>query len=85
MQIGKKFPNKGMNRKTKATNKIGLLKTNLISIRVTSPLFVTWDPNFHRIKESKPIPDLLFVLSGKGTRDVPGFVGVDTKVASETS
>ena len=41
MQIGKKFPNKGMNREIKATDKIGLVKTNLISVRVTSPLFGT--------------------------------------------
>jgi len=67
MQIGKKFPNKGMNRETKATDKIGLVKTNLISIKVTSPFFVTRDPNFLRIRELKPIPDSLFVLSHKGT------------------
>ena len=74
MQIGKKFPNKGMNKETKATNKISLVKTNLISIRVTSPFFVTWNPNFHRIRELKPIPDSLLVLSTKGTRDVPSFI-----------
>ena len=67
MQVGKKFPNNGMNRETKATDKIGLLKTNLISIRVTSPLFVTQDPNFHRIRELKPILDSLLVLFHKGT------------------
>jgi len=33
MQIKKKLPNKGMNRETKATSKIGLIKTNLISIK----------------------------------------------------
>ena len=36
MQIGKKVLNKGMNRETKATVKIGLVKTNLISVRVTT-------------------------------------------------
>ena len=75
MQIGKKFPNKGMNRETKATDKVDLVKTNFISVRVTSPLFVTRDPNFHRIRELKPIPDSLLVLSRKGTRDVPSFIG----------
>ena len=70
----KKFPNKGMNKETKATDKIGLVKTNLISIRVTSPFFVTRDANFHRIRELKPIPDSLLILSLKGIRDVSGFI-----------
>ena len=74
MQIGKKFPNKGMNREMKATGKIGLIKTNLIGIRVTSPLFVMWDPNFYRIRELEPIPDSLLVFSCKGTQDVLGFI-----------
>ena len=75
MQIGKKFLDKGMNIEMKATDKLGLIKTNLISIRVTSPFFVTWDPNFHRIRERKPILDSLLILSCKGTRDVLGFIG----------
>ena len=50
MQIGKKVLNKGMNRETKATVKIGLVKTNLISVRVTSPFLVIRDPNFYRIR-----------------------------------
>ena len=74
-----------MNKETKATDKIGLVKTNLISIRVTSPFFVTWDPNFHRIRELKPILDLLLILCSKGTQDVLSFIGVDTEVASETT
>ena len=74
MKIRKKFPNEGMNKKTKATGKIGLIKTNLIGVRVTSPLFVTRDPNFYKIKELEPIPDSLLVFSRKGTRDVPGFI-----------
>jgi len=75
MQIEKKFPNKGMNRETKATDKIGLVKTNLISVRVTNPPFVIWDSNIHRIRELKTIPDWLLVLSHKGTQDVPSFLG----------
>ena len=74
MQVRKKFPNKGMNREMKATSKIGLIKTNLISIGVTSSFFVTWDPNFYRIKELKSIPDPLLVLPREGTRDSPSFI-----------
>ena len=74
MQIRKKLPHEGMNRETKATGKIGLVKTNLIGIRVTSPLFVMRDPNFYRIRELEPIPDSLLVFSCKGTQDVLGFI-----------
>ena len=73
-----------MNKETKATDKIGLVKTNLISIKVTSPFFVTRDPNFHRIRELKPILDSLLILFSKGTRDVLSFIGVDIEVAFET-
>ena len=45
MQVIKKFPDKGMNRDMKATGKVGLV--TLVSVRVTSPLFVTGDPNFY--------------------------------------
>ena len=55
-----------MNRETKATSKIGLVKTNLIGIRVTSPFFVTWNPNFYRIRELKSILDPLLVLLREG-------------------
>ena len=58
MQIRKKFLNKGMNKEMKATSKIELVKTNLVSVRLTSSLFVTWDPNLYGIRELKPIPDL---------------------------
>ena len=75
MQVRKKFLNKGMNRETKATSKVGLVKTNLVSVLVTSPLFVTQDPNFYRIRELKPILDPLLILSYKGTRDIPIFIG----------
>ena len=75
MQIGKKFPIKGMNRETKAIVKIGLVKTNLIGIRVTSSFFVTQDPNFYKIRELKSIIDPLLVLLGEGTRDSPIFIG----------
>ena len=51
-----------MDRETKATGKISLVETNLINIKVTSSFFVTRDPNFHRIRELKSIPNLLFVL-----------------------
>ena len=85
MQIGKKFPNKGMNRETKAAGKIGLIETKLISIRVTTSFFVTQDPNFHRAMELKSILDPLLVLSRKKTRYVPGHIGVETKVASKTT
>ena len=51
----------------KATGKIGLIKTNLIGIGVTSSFFVTWDPNFYRIRELKSIPDPLLDLPFKGT------------------
>ena len=74
MQVRKKFSNEGMNRKTKATSKIGLIKTNLIGVRVTSPLFVTRDPNFYRVRELEPILDSLLIFSRKGTRDVLGFI-----------
>ena len=74
MQIRKKFPNEGMDRETKAVGKIGLIKTNLIGVRMISPLFVTWDPNFYRVRELEPIPNSLLVSSRKGTRDVPGFI-----------
>ena len=63
-----------MSRETKAIGKIGLVKTNLIGVRVTSPLFVTRDPNFYRVRELEPIPDSLLVFSRKGTQDVPGFI-----------
>ena len=63
-----------MSRETKATSKIGLVKTNLISVRVTSPLFVTRDPNFYRVRELEPTPDSLLVFSRKGTQDVLGFI-----------
>ena len=74
MQIRKKFPNKGMNRETKATTKIGLVKTNLFSIKGTGPLFVTWDPNLYRIRKLKPIPNPLFVLSHEGTQNCLSFI-----------
>ena len=64
-----------MNRETKATCKASLVKINLVSVRVTSPFFVTRDPNFYWIRELKPILDLLLVLSHKGTRDIPSFIG----------
>jgi len=79
MQERKKFPNKEMNGETKTTSKVGLVKTNLVSIRLTSPFFVTWDPNFYRICELKSIPDLLHVLSRKGTQDIPSFIGGGNK------
>ena len=47
MPVTKKFPDKGMNREMKATGKVGLVKITLVSVRVTSPLFVTRDPNFY--------------------------------------
>jgi len=74
MEVRKKFSNKGMNREMKAIGKVGLVKTNLVSIQVMSLLFVTRDPNFYRIRELKPIPDPLLVLSRKGTRDIPSFI-----------
>ena len=75
MQVRKKFPNKGMNREMKATSKIGLLKTNPVSIRVVGSLFVTRDPNFYRIRELKPIPDPFLFPSHEGTRNCLGFIG----------
>ena len=74
MQIRKKFPNEGINRETKATGKIGLVKANLVDVRVTSLLIVTRDPNFYKVRELEPIPDLLLIFSYKGTRDFPGFI-----------
>ena len=79
MKIGKKFPNKGMNRETKVTVKISLVKTNLIGIRVTSPFFIPRDSNFYRIKELKSIPDSLLVLPGEGTQDSPSLIGEGNK------
>ena len=67
MKVRKKFLNKGMNMETNAIGKVSLVKTNLVSIQVTSPLFVTWDPNFYQIRELKPILESLLVLSCKGT------------------
>ena len=67
MKVRKKLLNKGMNRETNATSKVNLIKTNLVSIQVTSLLFVTWDPNFYQIRELKPILESLLVLSCKGT------------------
>ena len=58
----------------KATSKIGLVKTNLIGIRVTSPLFITLDPNFYKVKELETIPASLHIFYNEGTRDVPGFI-----------
>ena len=75
MQVRKKFPNKGMNREMKATGKIGLIKTNLIGIGVTSSFFVTQDPNFYKIRELKSVPNLFLVLLRKRTRDVSSFIG----------
>ena len=83
MQIRKKFPNKGKNREMKATSKIGLVKTNLVNIRVTGSLFVTRDPNLYGIRELKPILNLLFILSRKGTRNCPGFIKVEGEATSE--
>ena len=83
MQIRKKFPNKGMNRETKATSKISLVKTNLVNIRVIGSFFVTRDPNLYGIRDLKPIPNLLFVLSRKGTQNCPSFVRVEGEAASE--
>jgi len=40
MQIEKKLPNKGMDRKMKAIGKISLVETNLISIQATSSFFI---------------------------------------------
>ena len=80
MQIGKKFPNRGMNKEnkeTKAASWIGLIETNLISIQMTSPFFVTWDPNFYKTRELKSIPDLLLILFWKGTQNGLGFIGKD--------
>ena len=51
-----------MNRETKATSKIGLVKTNLVSIRMTSSLFITCDPNLYKIRELKPIPDPFYEI-----------------------
>ena len=72
-----------MNRETKATSKIGLVNANLVNIRVTGSLFVTQDPNLYGIRELKLTPELLFILSCKGTRNCPGFVRVEGEVASE--
>ena len=83
MQVRKKFPNKGVNRETKVSSKISLIKTNLIGIRVTSSFFVTQDPNFYRIGEQKSIPDPLLVLPREGMRDSPSLIGVETEAASE--
>lgn len=67
----------------KAIGKVGLIKTNLVGVRMTSPVLVTQDPNFYRIRELKPIPDPLLVLSQKGTQNIPSFIGDGTKVASK--
>ena len=69
----------------KATGKIGLVKINLICIRVTSPLFITQDPNFYRARELEPILDSLLIFSHKGTRDVPSFIRGGTEMASKTT
>jgi len=74
MQIRKDFSNKGMSREMKATSKIGLVKTNLVDIRVISPMFVTRDPNFYRVRELKSIPNPFFVLSYEGIRNGLGFI-----------
>ena len=74
-----------MNRETKAAGKIGLIETNFISVRVTSSFFVTRDPNFYRARVLKSIPDPFLVLFRERTRDVLGLIGVETKVASETT
>ena len=79
MQVRKKFPNKGMNRETKATGKINLIKINFIGIRVTSSFFITQDPNFYRIRELKSIPDPLLILPYEGTRDSPSLIGGGNK------
>ena len=73
MKVRKKFLNKGMNMETNAICKVSLVKTNLVSIQVTSPLFVTWDPNFYQIRELKLILEPLLVLSCKGTWDIPSY------------
>ena len=59
---------------TRTTSEVGLVKTNFMSIGVTDPLLVTRDPNFYRIKELKPIPNLLLVLSHEGTQNFPSFI-----------
>ena len=64
-----------MNTKTKATSKIGLVKINLVNIRVIGCFFITRDPNLYGIKKRKPIPDPFFFLSYEGTRNCPGFIG----------
>ena len=62
-----------MDRKTKTTSKIRLI-TDFISVRVTSPILATRDPNLNRIRELKPIPNPLLNFLGEGIRDVPSFI-----------
>ena len=47
VQIRKKFPNKRVNRETKTTSEVVLVKTNFVSIGVTGPILVIRDPNLY--------------------------------------
>ena len=62
-----------MDGKTKTTSKIRLI-TDFISVRVTSPILATRDPNLNRISELKPIPNPLLIFFEEGIRDVSSFI-----------
>ena len=62
-----------MDGKTKTTSKIRLV-TDFISVRVTSPILATRDPNLNRISELKPIPNPLLIFFEEGIRDVSSFI-----------
>nr|POE63897.1 hypothetical protein CFP56_01936 [Quercus suber] len=83
VKIRKKFPDKRVNREMKTTSEVGLVKTKFASIGVIGPILITRDPNLYQIRELKPIPDLLIVLSREGTQNCPSFIRVEGEVALE--
>lgn len=63
-----------MDRKTKPTDEVSLIKADFVNIRVTGPIITIRDLNFYKRGELEPIPNPLLVLLIKRTTYTPRFI-----------
>ena len=69
------LPKEGMDGETKTTDKVSLVETHFISVRMASPIIAIKNPNLDRRRELKPIPNSPLVFLLQSTANIPSFVG----------
>lgn len=62
-----KFSYKRMNKETKATNEVSLIKAHFVRVGMTSPINIVRNPNLNKRRKLEPIPNYPFVLLFKST------------------